>query len=171
MVGSSSFRVIGKIISYWGTRGHLKVYSLTFSPDRYYKLSGVYVSSEKDRRFYNVEGVKPYKGNVWLFKLEDIDTIRDAEKVKNCYIEVPEAEKLDLPEDTYFIDDLVGLKVFSLEGKYIGTLKDIIEGTANDVYIIREGDREVLIPAVKEFVKEVDLKEKKMVIKVIEGLL
>ncbi len=166
----SSYRTIGKIISYWGTKGFLKVYALTFSPERFYKLSGVFVSSEKDRQFFKVEKVKPYKGNVWLFKLEDIDTVTDAEKVRGFYLEVPEEEVIKLPKDTYFVDDLIGLKVFSLKGDYIGTLENIIEGLASDIYVVKAGEKEILIPAVKEFVKEIDLNEGKMFIKVIEGL-
>ncbi len=166
----SSFRVIGKIISYWGTKGHIKVYALTFLPERYKKLNGVFVASEKDRRFFKIQEVKPYKGNVWLFKLEDIDTIGDVEKIRGFYLEVPEEEVIELPEDTYFIDDLVGLEVFSEEGEYLGTLKNVIEGSASDIYVIQGKDKEVLIPAVKEFIKVVDLENNKMIIKLIEGL-
>ena len=166
----SSFRAIGKIISYWGTKGFLKVYALTFSPERFYNLSGVFLSSEKDRQFYKIQEVRPYKGNVWLFKLEDIDTITDAEKVKGFYLEVPEEEVITLPKDTYFVDDLIGLEVFSLEGEYIGTLENIIEGLASDIYVVKRGEKEVLIPAVKEFVREIDLGKGKILIKIIEGL-
>ncbi len=166
----TSFRAIGKIISYWGTKGFLKVYALTFSPDRFYKLSGVYVSSKKDRQFFKVKEVKPYKGNVWLFKLEDIDTITDAERVRGFYIEIPEEEVITLPEDTYFIDDLIGSRIFSEEGDFIGTLENIIEGSASDIYVVKNGEKEILIPAVKEFIKEVNVGEKRIVIKIIEGL-
>ncbi len=167
----TSFRAIGKIISHWGTKGHLKVYALTFSPERFYKLSGVYVSSEKDRQFFKIKEVKPYKGNVWLFRLEDIETISDAEKLRGFYLEVPEEEVISLPEDTYFIDDLIGSKVFSEDGIFIGTLENIIEGLASDIYVIKNGEKEVLVPAVKEFIKEVCPKEKKIIINVIEGLI
>ena len=149
----------------------MKVYFLTFSPDRYKKLTGVFVASEKDRRFFRIQEVRPYKGNIWLFKLEDIDTITDVEKVRGFYLEVPEEETIELPEDTYFIDDLIGLQVFSEEGEHLGTLKDIIEGLSNDVYVIQGKKKEILIPAVKEFIKIVDIKNKKMVIKIIEGLI
>jgi len=170
-VENTSYITIGKIISYWGTKGFLKVYALTFIPERFYKLFRVFVSNGRDRKFFVVQKVKPYKGNVWLFKLKDIDTIQDAERLRGWYIEIPEEEKISLPEDTYFIDDLIGLKIYSQEGEYIGTLKNIIEGLASDLYIIEKIDGEALIPAVKEFIKEVNLKEKKIIVKLIEGLL
>jgi 16S rRNA processing protein RimM len=79
-------------------------------------------------------------------------------------------EKIELPENNYFIHDLIGLKVFDIDENYLGVIENVLQMGANDVYQIIQEDNEILIPAVSEFVKDISLKEKKMIVKLIEGM-
>jgi 16S rRNA processing protein RimM len=94
-----------------------------------------------------------------------------AETFKNTYISILEDQLRKLPEGTYYLFELEGMKVYSTEGEYIGEISEIYQPGANDVYEVKNNNKTFLIPAVKEVVREVNMKDRKIIINIIEGLL
>jgi len=159
---------IGKIVNTHGVKGYITCVSMTDDMERFDELE--YVYTEKDDVKRKVKDVFYKKGTVCL-NLEGIDDMTTAETFKNTYISILEDQLRELPEDTYYLFDLEGMEVFSTEGVYLGKISEIYQPGANDVYEVKNNNKTFLIPAVKEVVKEVNMKDKKIIINVIEGLL
>lgn len=159
---------VGKIVNTHGVKGCMKVLSLTDEMERFEELE--YVYTEIDNKKRNINDVWYRNGMVYL-ELEDVNSMDDAIKLKESYISIEESQLKELPEDTYYIFDLKGLEVFSTEGDYIGKLKEIFQTGANDVYEVIGKEKTHYIPAIKNIVKEVNIKDKKIIINVVEGLL
>lgn len=165
--------LIGQIINFHGIKGGLKVRHLTDDLERFSDLDYLYIEDPKTKevRRFDIERVQPHKGFLIMY-LKGYGNINEVEHLKNRYLYIEKAQRKELEEDTYFIQDLIGLEVESLKEGRIGTLKDVIQAGSNEVYIIRGGDYgEVMIPAAKEFIKEVDLENGKMKVELIEGML
>lgn len=160
--------VVGKIVNTHGIRGDIKVYPHTNDMERFSTLKRVYIGEEK--LSFEIENVKYHKGMI-LLKLKDFNNINEVLKFKDEFIFVDELNKIKLPKDNYFIYELIDCKVFDLDGKLLGYIKDVLQNSSNDIYIIKDKDREYLIPAVKEFIKEVNIREKKIIIDPIEGMI
>ncbi|GAB4368147.1 MAG: hypothetical protein Kow0042_09190 [Calditrichia bacterium] len=138
-------------------------------PNRFAQVKVVYWETPRGMEGRVVTGVKDCEPHV-LLKLLDIDNRETAKGVVGKTLWLPEEEIVQLPEDTYFIHDLIGLEVFDIEGNYLGQLTDVIQMSGNDVYVVHHENRERLIPAVAEFVKMVDVSQRKMVVKLWEGM-
>lgn len=164
----SEYVNIGKIANTHGIKGELKIIPLTDDKTRYEDLEYVFIEDETDK-FY-IEKIW-YNKNLVMIKFKNFDNINDVLKFKNKFINVHKENLVKLPEDTYFIFDLIGIDVYTSDNTKIGSIKDVLQTGANDVYIINNGKKEILIPAVKEIVKEVNLNEKTMIIEPIEGLI
>ena len=105
-------------------------------------------------------------------KIKGIDTVEMAEKIVNKNIYVSREESKELDEDEFFIADMIGIDVYTVDNKHVGVLDDVLQYAANDVYVIKgEDDKEYLIPAVMKFVPEIDIEERKMIIDPIKGML
>ena len=162
---------VGVISSTHGVRGEVKVFPTTDDIKRFKRLKEVILDTGKEEITLEIEGVKFFKQFV-ILKFKDYDNINDIEKYKGKSLLVTRANAVRLRRDEYFIADLQGLTVVDEEDKIIGTLRDVMETGANDVYIIDMTDgREVLIPAIKECVLQVDLEAGKMQIHLMDGLL
>jgi 16S rRNA processing protein RimM len=148
---------IGKIVAPFGIRGELKVRSLTDIPDRFVTLDAVYLSPNYIA--YTIEGVRPYKGeDMHLLKLRGVDDATAAETLRNSDICVPLSALPQLPPNSYYQHDIVGLQVFRLDGTLMGVIDDIMPTGGNDVYVIKAPNSEqILIPAIKDVVKQIDL--------------
>ena len=117
-----------------------------------------------------IEGVKFFKQFV-ILKFRGIDNINDIEKYKGKSLLVDREHAVKLKKDEYFIADMIGMDVFTEDGELFGALKDVMETGANDVYIIEMSDgKEVLVPAIKQCILDVDIENRKMVIHLMEGL-
>lgn len=162
---------VGIIASTHGVRGEVKVYPTTDDAQRFKKLKNVLLDNEKEKRNLKIQNVKFFKQFV-ILKFEEIDNINDVEKYKGSSLYVPRKQAVKLEKDEYFIADLIGLKVIAQEEKLEGTLKDVMETGANDVYVIALSDgRELLLPAIKECVLSVDVEKGEMQIHLLDGLL
>lgn len=159
---------VGKIVNTHGVKGCMKCIPLTDDMERFDELE--YVYTEKDNKKRKINNVWYRKGLVYL-ELEDINDMDAAESLRNTFISIYEDQLRELPEGSYYLFDLEGMEVYSDLGEYIGKIKEVYQTGANDVYEVADKNKSYLIPAVKEVVKEVNVKEKKMVIHVIEGLL
>lgn len=156
----------GKITSTHGIKGEMKIYPYTDDIENILKLKKVYI----DSNMYKVSSIKFHK-NMFIAKLKEINTIEQAEKFRNKLVHRELDENEVLEEDTYYIKDLVDSKVFLEDGTEFGKLIDVFQTGANDVYIIKTIDnQEVLIPAIKDVVKDIDIKNKKITIELMEGL-
>lgn len=161
---------VGVISSTHGVRGEVKVFPTTDDVKRFKKLKKVILDTGKEQLPLEVESVKFFK-QFAILKFKGIDNINDIEKYKGRSLLVEREHAVKLKKDEYFIADMIGMSVFTEDGKEFGTLKDVLETGANDVYIIDslEG-KEVLVPAIKQCILEVDIEQQKMVIHLLEGL-
>lgn len=162
---------VGVISSTHGVRGEVKVFPTTDDVKRFKRLKEVILDTGKEELILEIEGVKFFKQFV-ILKFKDFDNINDIEKYKGKSLYVTRANAVRLRKDEYFIADLQGLTVVDEEEHVLGTLRDVMETGANDVYIIDLTDgREVLIPAIKECILNVDIEGGKMQVHIMEGLL
>ncbi|MCE5323374.1 ribosome maturation factor RimM [bacterium] len=160
--------VIGKVAAPFGVRGELKVIVHTDFPERFDKGRPVTVKTVKGRRFTSkVERNIAHKGGITL-KIEGIDDRNAAEDLRDAEFVIDRNEVGDLPEGSYYLFDLIGLKVITDDGRELGEVVEILQSGANDVYETSAG---VLIPAIKQVVVKIDTKERLMVIHPIPGLL
>jgi 16S rRNA processing protein RimM len=153
---------IGQIINTHGLNGELKVYPLTDDIRRFRKLEKVLVDGTEMK----IVWCKLQTDKV-ILKLEGIDSIEEAQKYFKKYLEVRREDAVELPEGSYFIADLVGCTVFDSDGNNLGVVYDVLKTGSNDVYWIKEG-KELLIPALKDIVLEVDILNRKIVIKPVD---
>ena len=161
---------VGVISSTHGVRGEVKVFPTTDDVKRFKKLKKVILDTGKEQLPLEIEGVKFFKQFV-ILKFRGIDNINDIEKYKGKRLLVDREHAVKLKKDEYFIADMIGMDVFTEDGELFGALKDVMETGANDVYIIEMTDgKEVLVPAIKQCILDVDIENRKMVIHLLEGL-
>ena len=112
-----------------------------------------------------------YSKNQIILKLKGIDTVEEAEKYRGCYIKIARKNARKLPEDTYFIADLLGLSVYTDEDILLGKVEDIYNSGANDIYVIKSEDgKQILLPGIGEVIKQIDLEQEKIIVHLIKGL-
>ena len=167
-----SFIIIGKIVSSYGNKGEVNVVPLTDSIDRFSKLTKVFIKKGKDRKLSKVNNVKIKRGNV-ILQLEDIENIGQAEMIIGSFLEVKRSEAIKLPKDSYFIFDIIGLDVYTNQDQFLGKVDNVIATGSNDVYVIKNDttQQEILIPAIREVIEDINLKKKRITINAIEGLI
>ncbi len=160
---------VGQIVNTSGLKGLVKVNLFT---DNIEKFDKVLIEKNKQLIEYKIEEVR-YNKNQAIIKFKGIDNIDTAETFRNCYIKVDRSWAAELPEDTYYIVDLIGLEVFSDEDKRLGTVKEVypVPGGKNDIYVVETGEKDLLLPAIKEVIKKVDIPNKKIIVHLLDGLL
>lgn len=162
---------VGKIVNTSGLKGLLKVSPLTDDITRFEDLETIYIQKAKELIEFKIQDVK-YNKNMVLLKLEGIDDITEAEKYKNCYIKINREDAVELEEDSYFIVDIIGSEVFTEEGEDLGKVVDVLQTGSNDVYTVKTLDgKEILLPAIEDVIKNVNIENKKIVIHLMEGLI
>ncbi|MCI0481645.1 MAG: ribosome maturation factor RimM [Candidatus Dadabacteria bacterium] len=163
---------VGIIINTFGVKGEVKVMPITDSPADFAEFKRVFVSKPgAESAEFEVRKSRPHKK--WaILKLKGIDTRDDAFKLKDYNVYVAREALAELDEGTYYERDLVGMKVYTMRDEFIGVISDILKTKANDIYQVRrEGGMEILIPAIKDVVKKVDVGANRMVIDPIQGLI
>ena len=162
---------VGIITSTHGVRGEVKVYPTTDDPRRFRRLKEVVLDTGKEKMNLEIEGVKFFKQFV-ILKFKGLENINDIEKYRQKSLYVTRKNAVRLQRDEYFIADLIGLKVQDEDGKELGTVKDVIETGANDVYEVEMADgKSLLLPAIKQCILNVDVENGTMQVHVLEGLL
>ena len=162
---------VGIITSTHGVRGEVKVYPTTDDPRRFRRLKEVVLDTGREKLNLEIEGVKFFKQFV-ILKFKGLDNINDIEKYRQKSLYVTRKNEVRLQRDEYFIADLIGLKVQDEDGTELGTVKDVIETGANDVYEVEMADgRSLLLPAIKQCILNVDVENGMMQVHVLEGLL
>ena len=162
---------VGVISSTHGVRGEVKVFPTTDDVKRFKRLKEVILETGKEELLLEIEGVKFFK-QFAILKFKGFDNINDIEKYKGKSLFVTRKNAVPLRKDEYFIADLQGLSVEDENGNQIGTLRDVMETGANDVYIVDMLDgKEVLLPAIKECILDVDVEGGKIRVHMMDGLL
>lgn len=162
---------IGQIVNTYGIKGFLRVNPFTDDITRFNKLKTIYILIKNELKEFNIEEVK-YSKNTVLLKLEGIDDIDKAEEYKNFYLKINKKDAIKLPKNSYFISDLMGSKVYTESEELLGNIVDIFSTKSNDVYVVKNEDgKQILLPAIKSVIKQVDINNKKIIINLIEGLI
>ena len=157
---------IGRIVNAVALRGEVKVYNYSGYKERYEELDRIIVENTE----YEIEKVR-YQQEMVILKLAGVDNRNDAEAMKNKDVFITEEDLDELPDDTFYIRDLIGLQAVDDSGR-IGIVKDVLQPSAQDVYVIKtDSGRDILVPAVKEFVKEVNFEEGFIRLSLIEGMI
>lgn len=158
---------IGQVINVVGLKGELKVYHYSDYKERFEELQDIYL----ENKLYAITGVR-YVKDLVILKLKGIEDRTAAEKHKGENIYIDKEDLRVLPEGTYHIFDLIGLQVVDTDGNHMGRLSDVIQNRAQDLYEVeRENKDKFLIPAVEEFILDIDLNAKTMKVKLLEGML
>lgn len=162
---------VGVITQTHGIRGEVKVFPTTDDANRFKKLKQVTLDTGKERIPMEIEGVKFFKQFV-ILKFKGYDSINDVEKYRQGKLMVARGQAVRLKKDEYFVADMIGLLVVTDEGEEFGTLKDVLATGANDVYVVgREDGSEVLLPAIRDCIKKVDMDGRIMEVHIMDGLL
>ena len=165
------FLEIGQIVNSYGIKGFFKVVPFTDDITRFDDLRYIYIEKNKKLEKKEIEEVKYHK-NLVLLKIKGIDDINDTEQYKNCYLKIDRKDAVQLPEDTYFIKDLMGIEVYTKEGELLGNIVDIFPTGSNDVYVVKdELGKQILLPAIGEVIDSVDVEARKIIVKLIPGLI
>lgn len=162
---------IGQIVNTFGIKGFVKVKPFTDDMERFEELKTILVVKNQDMIEMEIEEVK-YQQYVVLLKLKGIEDINMAEKYKGCYIKIKRENARKLPKDTYFIADLIGLEVYTDDGKLLGKVDDIYNNKSNDIYVVKDKlGKQILLPGIKDVIKQIDIENEKIVVHILEGLI
>lgn len=162
---------VGAITQTHGIRGEVKVFPTTDDVNRFKKLKEVILDTGKEKMILEVEGVKFFKQLV-ILKFKGFDNINDIERYKGKSLYVTRENAVKLKKDEYFIADLIDMEIYDENDAAIGVLKNVIETGANDVYEIALADgRDLLLPAIKQCILDVDMENRRMKVHILDGLL
>ena len=162
---------IGQIVNTYGIKGFVKVVPFTDNINRFEELDEVYLQTKNGLETFGIEEVK-YTKNTVLLKLKGIDDINVAEKYRNCYVKIDRKNAVELPEDTYFIVDLLDCEVHTEEGEILCSIIDVYPTGSNDIYVVKnEKGKQVLLPAISQVIKQVDIENKKIIVHLLDGLI
>lgn len=162
---------VGVIVRTHGIRGEVKVFPTTDSPDRFDELKNVIIRRENRFHAAEVEKVRYFK-NLVIVKFKDIDSIDEVEKYVGADLCIKREDGVPLSAGEYYIADIIGMEVYDEDGIHLGTVKDVMETGANDVYLVSaENGKEYMLPAVKECIRNIDIENNEMKVHVIPGLL
>lgn len=162
---------IGQIVNTFGIKGLVKVKPFTDDLERFEELKSVFVVKNKELVEMKIEEVKYHK-NLILIKFKGIEDMNMAENLKGCYIKINRKDARTLPEDTYFIADLIGAEVYDDNGNLLGRVDDIYNNKVHDIYVIKDDlGKQILLPSTKEVIKDIDIDNDKIIVHLINGLI
>lgn len=161
------FLKVGKILRAWSIRGDVKVQPTAIKPEELQQVKRVFIGPH--HREYTVQSFRPHQNN-WLLKLAGIETRNDAERLHDLWLSIERKDRPAPAGDEYFSNQIIGLKVETIDGLELGAVTEILKTGANDVYIVESDRGEILLPAQAEVIRSIDLEQGKMIVKLIEGL-
>lgn len=161
---------VGAIASTHGIKGEVKVFPTTDEPEKFKSLKNILLKKNKEELQMEIESARFFK-NMVIVKFREWNSINDAERYKGSTLWITREQAVPLAENEYYQADLIGLEVVEEDGKELGVLTDVFATGANDVYEVtgKEG-KKILLPAIRDCIKEVNLEEKKMTVHLLEGL-
>ena len=160
---------IGQIVNTSGLKGVIKVKPFTDDITKFNTLKTIYIEIKNELKSFEIEKVYFNKNMVFL-KLKGIDTVEQAESYRNYYLKIERTDE-ELDKDSYYIVDIEGCKVYTEEQKFLGIISEVFSTGSNDVYVVKSEDgKQILLPAIKDVIKQVDIKNKKIIVHLLEGL-
>lgn len=171
MIDPDDYIFVGKIGKSTGVDGSLTIIPLTSFPDRFRNMKKFFLTKEKRTPLeLELEELDITERKITV-KFKAIDSIESANKLTGYRITVHKDERVVLPQDYYYIDDLEKCNVFDQNGDLIGKMKKVIEMSSNDIYVVDHNGSEVLIPAISEFVNKIDIEGKRIDVSLIDGMM
>ncbi len=163
---------IGQIVNTFGVKGMVKVKPFTDdTKKRFDNLKKVYIQNKNTRKEYEIEEVKYHKEMV-LIKFKGVESLDEANLLRNYYLVVDRDKEEPLEEGTYYIVDMIGLEVYTDEGEKLGILDDVFNSGSSDIYVVKnELGKQILLPAIEDVVKKIDIEQRKMIVHLIPGLM
>lgn len=163
---------IGQIVNTSGLKGLVKANLYTDDITKIEEFDKVLIEKKKELIEYKIEEVKYHK-NQALIKFYGVDSIEEAEKLRNCIIKIHRDDEKELPEDTFYIVDLIGLDVYTDENKKLGNVKDVfsVPSGSHDIYVVQTDGKDILLPAIGDVIKDINIKKNKMIVHLIDGLI
>jgi 16S rRNA processing protein RimM len=162
---------VGVITTTHGIKGEVKVYPTTDDAKRFEELNKIYLDTGKEYVPLEIEGVRYFK-NLVILKFKEINDINDIEKYKGKDLLIHRDDAIELQENEYFIFDLLDSEIFTEDGTKLGVLTEVLTSAANDVYVVKTMDnKEVLLPAIKDCILDVDTANKRITVHLMDGLL
>jgi 16S rRNA processing protein RimM len=166
------YLVVGRVLRPHGVRGELRVEVVTGFPERLGQHDTFYLAhpdSPEDVRRYPAEEVRQHKGTL-LLKLAGCDDRNEAELLRDMLVQIPIEEAVPLEDGEHYHFQIVGVRVETESGVWLGQVAEVLETGANDVYLVRGPRGEVLLPAITDVVRELDMEEKRMVVRLLPGM-
>ena len=165
------YLAIGRVTRAHGIRGEISVSVLTDFPERFETTEWIYLGTELEATPYRLEAARWHKQNV-LLTLAGVTNRTQAEQLRGQFVQIPVEEATPLPEGSYYLYQLIGLQVITEAGQVLGVVYDILETGANDVYLVKDEAEgaEILIPAIPDVVKSIDLEAGHIIVELIAGL-
>ena len=161
---------IGQIVNTSGLKGELKVKPFTDDMTKFKNFKTIYISIKKELKNFEIEKVRFSKNMVFL-KLNGIDTIDDAENYRNFYLYIERNRNEILEKDSYYIVDIIGCRVLTEGNEKLGIIEDVFSTGSNDVYVVKNEDsKQILLPAIKDVIKKIDIQNKTIIVHLLEGL-
>ena len=162
---------IGKIVGVHGVKGTHKIRSYAESLDIFKPGDSLLIRDHRDQEAtYEINWIKPHTG-VPLLSLKGVSERHQAEEMIGCELFIKKAELPELEEGVYYWSDLIGIDVYTTKEEFLGRIESIIETGSNDVYVVKNGEQEILIPALESVILNIDLDEKRMEVDLPEGLI
>ena len=161
---------IGQIVNTSGLKGILKIKPFTDDIKKFSNLKTIYMKTKSGLTEFKIEQVR-YVKNMVMLKLAGIDTVEEAEKYRNLYIKILRDQEEELEEGSYYVVDILGCKVNTDANQELGKIVDVFQTGSNDVYVVKdEQGKQILLPAIKQVIKNVDIKNKIITVHLLEGL-
>lgn len=161
---------IGQIVNTSGLKGVLKIKPFTDDIKKFSNLKTIYIKTKSGLTEFKIEQVR-YVKNMVMLKLTGIDTVEEAEKYRNLYIKILRDQEEELEEGSYYVVDILGCKVNTDTNQELGKVVDVFQTGSNDVYVVKdEQGKQILLPAIKQVIKNVDIKNKIIIVHLLEGL-
>lgn len=161
---------IGQIVNTFGIKGMVKVKPFTDNIERFNNLEKIYIKNKSGQTEYKIQEIKYHK-NMVLIKFEGIENPEQADLLRNSYLIVDRETEEPLEPGRYYIVDMIGLDVFTDDNEYLGKLEDIYNTGSNDIYVVKnELGKQVLLPAIEDVIKNIDMDSKKVIVHLIPGL-
>ena len=155
-MADAAWIAVGEIVGAFGIRGEVKVLPQTDFPDRFARTPTLYLGDARAPRA--VQSARQHQ-RIVLLKLDGVDDETAAQRLRGLTLWIPESERTPLADNQFYLHDVVGLKVVHINGQPLGEVVDFITGSGNDLFVVRAtpGGRDVLLPAVREFIRELDI--------------
>ena len=161
---------IGQIVNTFGIKGMVKVKPFTDNIERFNNLEKIYIKNKSGQTEYKIQEIKYHK-NMVLIKFEGIENPEQADLLRNSYLIVDRETEEPLEPGRYYIVDMIGLDVFTDDNEYLGKLEDIYNTGSNDIYVVKnELGKQILLPAIEDVIKNIDMDNKKVIVHLIPGL-